>query len=227
MSTLCPLCGTRKPKRLCPALDRQICPVCCGTKRVTEINCPSTCGYLSSAQAHPPAIVQRRQERDLRFMLPILSELSEPQYRLLLLFQGITLEHSASALPSLLDSDVAEAASTVAATLETAGKGIIYQHQATSAPAQRLARAIEEALRRLTAGAGARQQALERDAAVALRQLSRAATEAGRALPGDEAPVYVRLLGRIMANAESRGSPGESAEPSSGTGTTPRIVIPG
>lgn len=227
MSTLCPLCGTRKPKRLCPALDRQICPVCCGTKRVTEINCPSTCGYLSSARAHPPAIVQRRQERDLRFMLPILSELSEPQYRLLLLFQGITLEHSASALPSLLDSDVAEAASTVAATLETAGKGIIYQHQATSAPAQRLARAIEEALRRLTAGAGARQQALERDAAVALRQLSRAATEAGRALPGDEAPVYVRLLGRIMANAESRGSPGESAEPSSGTGTTPRIVIPG
>lgn len=227
MSTLCPLCGTRKPKRFCPALDRQICAVCCGTKRLTEINCPSTCGYLSSARAHPPAIVQRRQERDLRFLLPILSGLSEQQYRLLVFFQGITLEHAASALPSLLDGDVAEAASTVAATLETAGKGIIYQHQATSAPAQRLAGTMEEALRRLTAGAGARQQALERDAAVALRQLSRAATEASRALAGDEAPVYLKLLGRIMANAESRDSPGESAEPSSGEGTTPRIVTPG
>lgn len=187
---------------------------------MTEINCPSTCGYLSSARAHPPAIVQRRQERDLRFLLPILADLSEPQYRLLLFFQGITLEHSASALPPLLDSDVAEAASTVAATLETSGKGIIYHHQATSAPAQRLAGAIEEALRRLTAGAGVRQQALERDAAVALRQVARAATEAGRALPGDEAPVYVNLLGRIMTNAES-------AEPSSGKGTMPGIVIPG
>lgn len=225
MTALCPLCGTRKSKRFCPALDRHICAVCCGTKRVTEINCPTTCGYLSSSRAHPPAIVQRRQERDLRFLLPLISELSEPQYRLLLFFQGITLEHSASALPSLLDSDVAEAASTVAATLETAGKGIIYQHRATSAPAQRLAGTIEEALRRLTAGAGARQQAIERDAAVALRQLSRAATEAGRALAGDEAPVYLKLLGRIMANPEARNSLLESAEPS-GEGP-PRLVIPG
>jgi hypothetical protein len=225
MTALCPLCGTRKSKRFCPALDRHICAVCCGTKRVTEINCPTTCGYLSSSRAHPPAIVQRRQERDLRFLLPLISELSEPQYRLLLFFQGITLEHSASALPSLLDSEVAEAASTVAATLETAGKGIIYQHRATSAPAQRLAGTIEEALRRLTAGAGARQQAIERDAAVALRQLSRAATEAGRALAGDEAPVYLKLLGRIMANPEARNSLLESAEPS-GEGP-PRLVIPG
>jgi hypothetical protein len=225
MTALCPLCGTRKSKRFCPALDRHICAVCCGTKRVTEINCPTTCGYLSSSRAHPPAIVQRRQERDLRFLLPLISELSEPQYRLLLFFQGITLEHSASALPSLLDNDVAEAASTVAATLETAGKGIIYQHRATSAPAQRLAGTIEEALRRLTAGAGARQQAIERDAAVALRQLSRAATEAGRALAGDEAPVYLKLLGRIMANPEARNSLLESAEPS-GEGP-PRLVIPG
>ena len=226
MTTPCPLCGTRKPKRFCPARDRHICAVCCGTKRVTEINCPSTCGYLSSARAHPPAVVQRRQERDLRFLLPLLSELSEPQYRLLLFFQGITLEHSASALPPLLDSDVAEAASTVAATLETAGKGIIYKHQATSLPAQRLAGAIEEALRRLSAEAGARQQALERDATVALRQLSRAATEAGRALAGDEAPVYLKLLGRIMANPEARSSLRESAEPAP-EGTPPRLVIPG
>lgn len=226
MTTLCPLCGTRKPKRFCPALHRHICAVCCGTKRMTEIHCPSTCGYLSSARAHPPAIVQRRHERDLQFLLPLLSELSEPQYRLLLFFQGITLEHSGSALPALHDSDVAEAASTVAATLETAGKGIIYQHQATSAPARRLAGALEEALRRLTAAAGARQQALERDAAVALRQLSRAATEAGRALAGDEAPVYLRLLGRLMASPEARNALRESAEPS-GEGTPPRLVIPG
>jgi hypothetical protein len=227
MTTTCPLCAARKPKRVCPALERQICAVCCGTKRITEISCPPTCGYLSSARAHPPAVVQRRQERDLRFFLPLLSELSEAQYRLLLFLQGITLEHSASALPPLLDSDVAEAASTVAATLETAGKGIIYQHQAASLPAQRLVTAIEAALQRLAAGAGSRQQALERDAAVALRQLARAATEAGRALPGDEPPVFLKLLGRIMATPEAdSAAQGDSGEPSD-TKPDRRLVIPG
>jgi hypothetical protein len=227
MTTRCPLCDTRKSKRFCPALGRQICAVCCGTKRITEISCPSTCSYLSTARAHPPAVVQRRQERDLRFLLPLLAELSETQYQLLLFFQGITLEHSATALPPLVDSDVAEAASTVAATLETAEKGIIYQHQAASLPAQRLAFAIEEALRRLVESAGSRQPAIERDAIVALRQLARAATDAGLALTGDEPPVFLKLAARMMANVgAARPGPDEPAGPSGGE-TTPRLVIPG
>lgn len=227
MTTLCPLCSARKPKRFCPALDRQICAVCCGTKRLTEISCPPTCAFLSSARAHPAAVVQRRQERDFGFLLPLLAELSEAQYRLLVFLQGITLEHSASALPPLLDSDLADAASTVAATLETAGKGIIYQHQAASLPAQRLATAIEAALQRLAAAAGSRRHAVERDAVVALRQLARAAGEAGQALRDDEPPVFLKLLARMVASQEaSRAGLRESEEPS-GDKAAPRLVIPG
>ncbi|SVD73437.1 uncharacterized protein METZ01_LOCUS426291, partial [marine metagenome] len=67
MSQRCPRCKRRLPRRKCPALGYQICAVCCGTKRLVEINCPSDCGYLASSKAHPPAVVQRQQERDIIF----------------------------------------------------------------------------------------------------------------------------------------------------------------
>ncbi|MCK7478268.1 MAG: hypothetical protein M0C28_13315 [Candidatus Moduliflexus flocculans] len=36
----CPLCRQRAARRRCPALDRDICAVCCGTKRLAEIRLP-------------------------------------------------------------------------------------------------------------------------------------------------------------------------------------------
>src|SRR5215470_8411305 len=62
---LCPLCGVRRARRGCPALDKQICAVCCGTKRLVQIHCPSDCTWLASAREHPPAVVVRRHQRDL------------------------------------------------------------------------------------------------------------------------------------------------------------------
>ncbi len=219
---LCPLCRTRKAKRACPALNQSICAVCCGTKRLTEINCPETCSYLSTSRSHPPAVVQRRQEKDLRFVLPLLAELTDQQYQLLLFFQGLVVQHAASAVPSLVDSDVAEATAALASTLETAGKGIIYQHQAASLPAQRLVTRLETAFRELTKQAGSAAAAIERDAAVALRRISKAANDARKALPDDDEPVYVKLLGRMMSAAPSpEAHAGQSEEPGG------RLIIPG
>jgi hypothetical protein len=168
--------------------------------------------------------VQRRQEKDLRFLLPLVSDLTEPQYRLLLLFQGIVLQHAATAVPLLLDEDVTAAATAVAATLETAGKGIIYQHQASSLPAQRLATRMEAALREVTAKAGSQAAALERDAAAALRRLAHTSEQAVKALPEDEKPVYLKLLGRLMSGAPTAAAePGDSAAAQAGTG----LIIPG
>ena len=62
---LCPSCNRRKARRECPALGRAICPICCGTKRLVEIQCPSNCAYLASAREHPAAVVRRQQERDV------------------------------------------------------------------------------------------------------------------------------------------------------------------
>jgi hypothetical protein len=142
----------------------------------------------------------------LRFFLPVASELTDSQYQLLVFFQGNILQHSAGAIPPLLDDDVAAAATAVAATLETAGKGIIYQHRATSIPAQRLVSAIENAFQELLNRAGSKSAALERDAVIALRRIAKAAEDAGRALPEDERPVYLRLLSRLMTPAAGAGA---------------------
>lgn len=41
----CVRCGQRKGKRRCPALDGDICTLCCGTERGESIDCPETCAY--------------------------------------------------------------------------------------------------------------------------------------------------------------------------------------
>src|SRR4030095_1117241 len=135
----CPICRTRKPRRACPALQQTICPVCCGTKRLTEIQCPDDCVYLTSAREHPAAVVKRQQEHDVAILLPTLQGLTERQHQLFFLLQSLIARHTPEGFSRLLDDDVAEAAAAVAATLETAARGVIYDHAAQSLPAQRLA----------------------------------------------------------------------------------------
>jgi hypothetical protein len=223
MKSVCPLCGVRRAKRACPGVTRDICTVCCGTKRLTEIACPSDCPYLSTARAHPAAVVQRQQERDMAFVLPRISDLSHTQYRLFLFVQAIVLQHARNGLPALLDTDVVEAAATVAATIETARSGIIYEHQAHSLPAQRLAAEIGPAVMDIARRAGAEASKVERDAAVALRHIERLAREAAAASPDVDRPdsSWLALAERMM------GPPGAAdAAPQLPAKDEPRIIIP-
>lgn len=41
----CAICG-RKPRGMCPALEKIICPICCGSGRGSKIHCVSTCAYF-------------------------------------------------------------------------------------------------------------------------------------------------------------------------------------
>jgi hypothetical protein len=145
------------------------------------------------------------------FILPIVSELTETQYRLLLLFQSATVKHAGGAQPRPRDEDVAEAAAASASTLETARKGIIYEHQAVSVPAQRLTSELGRVVADLSARAGSQQARLERDAAVALRRLEHGARTAAKALEGDDPPVYLNLLARMLKDPgtapEAEGTP--------------------
>src|SRR4026207_666456 len=135
----CPICHTRKPRRACPALQQTICPICCGTKRLTEIQCPDDCVYLTSAREHPAAVVKRQQEHDFAILLPTLQGLTERQHQLFFLFQSVIARHTPEGFSRLLDDDVAEAAGAGAATLGTGARGVIYEHAAPSRPGQRLA----------------------------------------------------------------------------------------
>ncbi len=48
----CAICGVRKPKRHCVAVNGDICSVCCGTEREQSIDCPFHCDYLREAHKH-------------------------------------------------------------------------------------------------------------------------------------------------------------------------------
>ncbi len=140
----------------------------------------------------------------MRFVIPRIADLTETQYRLFMLAQALVVQHARTASLSPLDHDVAEGVASVAATLETAGKGIIYEHRAASIPAQRVADEIAGAMRDLVARAGSDGARLERDAAKALRALERCAREAQKELPdADRSEAsWLALAVRMFADAQ-------------------------
>lgn len=161
----------------------------------------------------------------MRFLIPRLSDLTETQYRLFLLAQAIVVRHARAALPAPNDADIADAVASVAATLETAGKGIIYEHRAASIPAQRIAGEVSSAIGDLVKRVGADGARLERDAAKALRALERSAREAHQEMPDATRPEasWLTLAARIMAGMEDAPAPG--APELAGSDAGPKLVI--
>src|SRR5258705_8050871 len=84
----CPLCRDRRGRRACPALGESICSICCGTKRLVEVPCPSDCGYLASAREHPPAVVVRQRQKDLGLLAHFMRDLNEAQSELFFLLSA-------------------------------------------------------------------------------------------------------------------------------------------
>lgn len=209
----CPSCGQRRGRRDCPALGLTICTVCCGTKRLVEIDCPSTCAYLSAARAHPAAIVKRQQEDDVAAVLPSIRHLTERQDQLFFLFLTAIARHVPEGLAQLLDSDVAAAAGAAAATLETAARGVIYEYAATTVPAQRLAVVLRELLAAMrTHGA----TVYDREAAVVLRAIEQGAGE-----PRSGPRAYLELMGRLLQVSRAARRPG-----SKGGRPASSIIVP-
>lgn len=168
-------------------------------------------------------MIQRRRERDLQFILPLIASLGEGEFQLFVLFQAAVVRHaSAGALPPLLDEDVADAAATVAATLETAGKGIIYEPRAGSLPAQRLADQFQQVVASLHERAGSARRRLDGQVTVVLRVLERAARTAAERLEGDEAPVYLGVARRMI---EQIGAPPVGAQDADRR-EAPRLIQP-
>jgi hypothetical protein len=182
--------------------------VCCGTKRQTEIACPDDCAYLSSAREHPAAVVKRQQQHDVTMLLPTLQGLTERQYQLFFLFHSLIARHTPDGLTRLVDDDIAEAAAAVAATLETAARGVIYEHVTQSLPAQRLATEMKTML------ADMRQQGAtvyDGETAIALRAIEKGAREIGKVEPGGAS--YLKLMARLLERNRATAAP--AAEPRS------------
>jgi hypothetical protein len=197
----CPLCQQRQARRQCPALDRRICTVCCGTKRQVAITCPPDCGYLASSEAHPPASVRRRQEHDLGFLMAMREGLSTGQSDLYWAILTFVVGFRSDPLVTVTDEDLADGSASLAATYETAGRGLIYEHRPQSLVAQRFVTELTGFLGGLAAQAEtAAARRLERDAAVVLRRLEAGARNVRKTL--DEGPTTaLDMISRVVSAA--------------------------
>lgn len=202
----CPLCQKRKEKRSCPALGRMICPVCCGTKRLVEIACPPECPHLAASREHPAAVIRRQQEVDVAALLPSMNGLTERQHQLFFLFQSVIAKSKPEGLARLTDEDVAEAASACAATIETAAKGVLYEHSPATLPAQKLAGEFRGLLAQVREHGAT---VYDREAAIALRAIERGARSLTKP---DEPTTYLALMGRLLQmNKASEGADAAAA----------------
>ena len=198
---LCPLCRKRTARRRCPALDRNICAVCCGTKRLVEITCPTDCGYLKASQAHPPASVRHQQERDRGFLMATHEGLSAAQSELFWTVLTFVAGFRSDPLMKVVDEDLADGTAALAATYETAGRGVIYEHRPQSLVAQRFVTELKAFLGTLQAEADRKTASrLERDAAVVLRRLEASARNVRQTL--DEGPATaLDIIARVVTAA--------------------------
>jgi hypothetical protein len=196
---LCPLCGTRKARRACPAVHDQICTVCCGTKRLTEIACPADCVYLAAAREHPPAAAVRQQQHDFARFVDALRDFNRQQAQLFLVVNTVIARYQPPQLQAIVDEDVIDAAAALAATFETASRGVIYEHRPSTVSAERLATEIRRIVLEAGRGGGS---AFERDAAVVLRRIEQSARAAQAAAAGDSR-AYFKLLDRVLAKRDA------------------------
>jgi hypothetical protein len=168
--------------------------VCCATKRLVEISCPEDCRYLDSAQRHPAAVIKRQIDRDLAQLMLTVGRLSEQQLQLFFLLQSMVLSYKPEGLSRVTDTDVAVAVGAVAASLESASKGVIFQEAVSSVPAEGLRKAIAPVIEEITKNSGGRG---EREVALVLRAMERGAKHEGGLIPEGET-TYLELVGRVF-----------------------------
>jgi hypothetical protein len=177
--------------------------VCCGTKRIVELACPATCVYLEHAHRHPAAAVKRQQEADLVVLMSALGRISEAQLQLFFLLQTTILRFKPEGFARITDADVAEAAGALASTLETAERGVLYDHQASSVVAEALRRELKALVDRVGRGGGSR---FEREVAQVLRGIERGARHETLG-PGAGGVDYLSVVARVLEERPPSASP--------------------
>jgi hypothetical protein len=123
---VCPICGKRKARRLCPARAESICSICCGTEREVTIDCPSDCVYLISSREYDLTRLHIDWSKapfpDVQFK----RSFPETHGPLLMEIDRAICEFAASHR-EVVDTDVLAALQTLAESYRTLASGIIYE----------------------------------------------------------------------------------------------------
>ncbi len=124
-SILCKICGKRRPRRFCPAVNGDICPICCGTEREVSLSCPLSCEYLQEAHRHEKPVAV--EEDQLSYPDVVVSEDLVRTQEELLLFSIYALVQAALRTSGTIDTDVMEALEALIQTHRTAESGLVYE----------------------------------------------------------------------------------------------------
>ena len=149
--------------------------------------------------------MRRQQERDVSRLLPTIRHLTERQYQLFFLLHSVIARRKPQGLTRLVDSDVAEAAAALASTLETAGRGVIYEHTPQAPPARELTAEMTAMLAKM------REQGAtvyDGETVIVLRAIERGAREI-KAPEGADA-AYIDLMARLLQATAAPPSPAGS-----------------
>src|SRR5262245_991046 len=140
-------------------------------------------------------------------MVQFMRDLNQRQSQLFFLIAMFLARYEPPELQPLIDDDVREAAAALAATFETASRGVIYEHRPASLPAERLMAALKPILAEAGKGKGS---AFERDAAVVLRRFEEGARDLAAAGTGNRRE-FLETLRRMVR--EVGAPPAEAPEP--------------
>src|SRR5581483_1080795 len=141
---LCKICGKRRARRACPAVQGDICTLCCGTEREVSLGCPLDCQYLRDAHQHEkpmPVTDGQISYPDVKVTEEFIHEHEE-----LLLFSVYSLVQAALRTSGAIDSDVMAALEALIQTQRTLESGLVYETRAENTIAMAVQRAFSASL---------------------------------------------------------------------------------
>jgi len=143
----CKICGTRKPRRFCPGVGGDICPICCGEQREVTVNCPLDCPFLREARVHekPPEVDQQElPNRDIHVTEEFLRD-----HETLLIFLSMNLLEGALSTQGAVDSDVREVLDSLIRTHRTLQSGLYYETRPDNLVAAAIQHKIQDGVEQL------------------------------------------------------------------------------
>jgi hypothetical protein len=143
-SVLCKICGKRRARRACPAVNGDICTLCCGTEREVSLSCPLTCEWLQEAHRHEKPIPVA--ENQLSNPDVTVTEEFIRTHEELLLFCVYSLVQAALRTPNAIDADVMAALEALIQTHRTLESGLVYETKAENSIAASVQRSFVASL---------------------------------------------------------------------------------
>jgi hypothetical protein len=143
----CKICGIRRPRRYCPGLAGDICPLCCGNEREVTVNCPLECVYLKEARSR-----EKLPDVDPRQFPNADIHVSEDFLRRnegLLIAVAAAFARSSLDTQGVVDNDSREALDALIRTYRTLQSGLYYESRPENILAANVQRDVQQAIENL------------------------------------------------------------------------------